>query len=209
MKGKINYMLLSEIRSKDVFKKLCKVESTGEGNLLHLTETETAAAQIKVLKYFFIKYNPTVFLETGTNQGNFLHLTQEIIKKPIIAYTFDINSGSKEAVSILQEEYPLSSFFFIEGDTKNTLSDFFVRGIDFAWVDGDHNPDGLKSDLYNCDRLRIPVVAVDDIKFFSTYYKDYKLDEIVKKFCDLCGYVVENNPYWEEDSRGIVILKRI
>lgn len=191
------------LKSQVSYKVLCNLQYSFEGNLLEMTDTVTASAQIEFFQYILDQIQPNAILETGTNKGFFAYLLSHILKKPATLYTFDLNPSSREVVRYLNNAQDRVMIQFFEGDTKLTLPSFNVSGIGFAWVDGGHDAPTTYNDVMNCIRLGIPYIAIDDTKLILDI--QYVIRNVLHHNHN---YELAPNPYYGKDSRGIQLLRK-
>ena len=201
--------ILSTISKREIIHKLAGVIKgekwggqpfSGEGSLFNNPNKIAQKKQIDFLTKHLKQLKPKTILETGTHTAFFDLLASEIIPE-IKIYTFGISDFSSEAVKILKEERGVDITFY-EGDSAKTLTDFNTKDtIDFAWVDGGHFGDVPIKDLYNCNRLNIPHIFVDDYRYVPD------VTQAVHKFASETDYEIisESDP---EDDRGIVYLRK-
>ncbi len=185
-------ILLDYIRSLPAYTKLINVHKTGEGNLLELTDTSTAEAQISFFIWAVGQSNAFDVLEIGTNKGLW-GLLLSVIRPDIGLTTIDINHDSAKAADILIEETNLEYITFFRGSSMGILPALHTR-FDFAWSHGNHNYEYALSDLRHCAQLDIPYIAIDDTNMKS-------VADAVKTFLAEGVYKEIENPFIGRDSR--------
>lgn len=193
-------MLLDYIRSLPVYSELVNVHSTGEGNLLEITDTDTAEAQISFFIWALGRSETFDVLEIGTNKGLW-GLLLSVIRPNVGLTTIDINPDSAKAADILADSTDLDCVYFLCGNSMDILPGLHTR-FDFAWVDGHHGYEYALSDLTHCARLGIPYIAIDDTNTGSVL-------DAVNNFLETTQYVEVPNPFIDRDTRKALLLKRI
>lgn len=190
-------LFLDRLRSTDLYRKLCGVIASDDGNLLEQTNDQLAEAQVEFLRWALQMARPRLILETGTDKGFFGYLLSWLLEDAEL-HTFDIRPEAERVVALLNaEQHNLRCFFYL-GDSRESLLRFTVP-VQFAWIDGGQSTDAVISDLLQCYRLRVPYVAVDD-----TAYRP------VRKAID---YVQLHLPYrglpspFEEGRRRAILLR--
>lgn len=191
-------MLLDYIRSLPVYTELINVHSTGEGNLLEITDTSTAEAQISFFIWALGQSETFDVLEIGTNKGLW-GLLLSVIRPNVGLTTIDINPDSAKAADILADKTNLDCVYFLCGNSMDILPSL-KTGFDFAWVDGHHGYEFALSDLQNCARLGIPYIAIDDTNMGSVM-------QAVTTFLDTMPYTEVPNPFITRDARKARLLK--
>ena len=189
-------MLIGNIQNSEVFRKMSTAFEDGRGNLLDISDEQTMQAQVAYLTHLIRTIRPNKVLEVGTNKGMFGLLLAHLRSESSLD-TFDINHESSTSLKHLQPFYNVRFFF---GDSKEILS-LYNDTADFAWIDGGHATDVVLSDLRNMNRLKVPFIALDDCK----------LDEVkesIDTFVQESGYSIRVNPWWDDDPRGILLLRR-
>lgn len=123
------------------------------------------------------KRQPKSILEIGTWNGD--RALQMLQASPGARYfgfdLFDTASKKTDAAeknvkphySLAAVKARLSGFDvkLFEGNTRETLADF-MEPIDFAWIDGGHSVETIRSDWANVRRVLLP----DGVAFFDDYY---------------------------------------
>jgi hypothetical protein len=192
-------LFLDYVRSTDLYRQLCELPATGEGNLLERTDDTTAEAQAEFLRWALALARPTVLLETGTNKGLFAYLVS-LLLEGVKIHTLDVVPAAGRAVALLNERQDRVRCVFHAGDSRVTLPTLAIRP-QFAWLDGGHATDVALSDLRQCHRLGVPYVAVDDTAYPSVW-------QAVEQALAELPYELVPNPYARHDSRGAVLLRK-
>jgi hypothetical protein len=190
-------LFLDHVRSTDLYKELCRLSATDDGNLLEHTSDEVAEAQTEFLRWALLLARPKVIVETGTNKGLFGYLVS-LLLQDIVLHTLDIHPGAAQAVKTLNAAQTKVSCIFYEGDSRVTFPQLQIHA-DFAWLDGGQQHDVILSDLLQCCRLQIPYVAVD----YGAYPS---VGKAVAYTLDHFPYTAVPNPFAANDSRGPLLL---
>lgn len=185
-----NFIILSLKNTKE-YKLLTSLFSDSEGNLLEISSGNTTLSQVLILINLLRSLKPKTIIETGTNKGLFALLVKYILPDFVKLYTHDMHKESAEVPKILGEWVT-----FIPGDTRKTMNELSVEDVDFAWIDGGHDRDVFETDILNCDRLKVKVIAMDDCKTMPF------VTEVLNKYT---SYTEIKNPYYDKDDRGIRI----
>lgn len=191
-------LFLDHARSTDLYRSLCQVFESPDGNLLEQTEDRLAEAQTEFLRWALHEAQPSVIIETGTNKGLFSYFVS-LVARGVTIHTFDRDPRAGEAVELVNRSQQNVRCVFHDGDTRQTLGDFGVAA-EFAWIDGGHDADIPLSDLMACYRLRVPYVAADD-----TAYPTVR--EAVEYLTRHTPYTVAGNPFREHDRRQALLLR--
>lgn len=172
-----------------------------EGCLLDKVNDLRTRTQVNFLVSILEQINAQKILEVGTHKAMFCYVVH-LYDNSITIDTFGNLPESQKAVDILNRKYGEYTHYHF-GNSKQTLKDFSPNyQIDFAWVDGSHHYEVCMSDLVNCDRLKIPNIAVDDYK----WSKDVK--KAVGEFVEKYNYSIAGISNFI-DYRGIIHLTRI
>jgi hypothetical protein len=190
-------LFLDHARSTELYRRLCRVPATDDGNLLEHTSDQVAEAQTEFLRWALQLARPKVLLETGTHKALFGYVVS-LLLRDVVLHTLDVHPGAAEAVGALNAGQSNVSCVFHAGDSRETFPRLSVPA-QFAWLDGGTEHDVVMSDLLQCYRLRVPYVAVDD-----TAYPSVK--NAVGYVLDHFPYTVVPNPFGDKDSRGAVLL---
>jgi hypothetical protein len=190
-------LFLEYARSQQLYKALCGVLESEDGNLLERTDMKTAEAQTEFLRWALNVVRPTTILEIGTNKGMFIYFVS-VVARDVTIHTFDIDPACARAVDLLNSGQSNVVAVFHEGDTRATLRDAEIEA-QFAWLDGGQQGDTPLNDLMQCFRLRVPYVAIDDSAF-----------PVVQTAIDYVQqhtpYRTVGNPFLKEDRRRAVLL---
>jgi hypothetical protein len=188
---------LDRARATDLYRELCALPATDEGNLLERADDDVAEAQVEFLRWALGLARPRVLLEVGTHKGLFPYLVSPLLEG-VEVHTVDVRPEAARAVALLNERQAAVRCVFHGGDSREVLPRLDVRP-DFAWVDGGHATDVVASDLLQCHRLGVPWVAVDDTAYASVRRAvEYALAHLP---CELVA-----NPFAGWDRRGAVLL---
>ena len=153
--------------------------SNPEGCLLDKVNDLRARTQISFLVSILKQINAKKMLEIGTHKAMFCYVVH-LYDSSITIDTFGNLPESQKAVDILNSKFGEYIHYYL-GNSRQTLKNFSPNyQIDFAWVDGSHYYEVLMSDLFNCDRLKILNIAVDDYKWSNDVKK--AVDEFVEKY---------------------------
>jgi predicted O-methyltransferase YrrM len=190
------------LRSQELFRRLAGTYDTVEGNLLERADALTTEAQLEALRYALHQARPRRVLETGTNKSLFGYVLAHLVHD-VDLYTFDGDPRCAAGVALLNAGQANVRAHFTLGDTKQTLPAFDAAGLGFAWIDGGHDEATALSDLREAMRLAVPLIAVDDVR---------TMPEVARAVAAALranpAYQSLDNPYYQHDSRGIVLLRR-
>jgi hypothetical protein len=190
-------LFLDRARSTDLYRELCQVPGTEDGNLLERTDPETATAQTEFLRWALQLARPRTLLEAGTHKGLFAYFVS-LVLDGVEVHTVDVRPEAALAVAALNRRQQKVRCVFHEGDSRAVLPRLDVAA-DFAWLDGGHATDVALSDLLQCHRLGVPYVAVDD----TAYPSVGRAVEYVRAHLP---YEEIPNPYAAQDRRKAVLL---
>jgi hypothetical protein len=191
-------LFLKYARATDLYRALCRVPASAEGNLLGSTDDTTAEAQVEFLRWALLQAAPRVVLETGTHQGHFGYLLS-LVARGVTLHTCDVNPHAAQAVTLLNAGQANMACVLHEGDSRVTLPALDVPA-QFAWIDGGHDTPVAVSDLIQCQRLRIPYVALDD-----TAYPP--VQAALAHCLRHTAYTLVPNPFADHDQRKAVLLR--
>ena len=197
---------LDSLRSTEIYRMLCDVHSSPEGNLLQNGINEkTTNAQISFFNYALnIVKSENVegcLLETGTNKGFFGYIASTILGKRTL-HTVDVNMESSKIVPILAKMG--MNVVFNHGDSTQILNDYKIdEPLAFAWIDGGHKYEEALADLRNAARLGAKYIALDDVKFYKGQVNVAYIDFLTEHQ----EYLNIDNPYWENDDVGVAWCK--
>jgi hypothetical protein len=197
---------LDSLQSTEIYRMLCDVHTSPEGNLLQNGINEkTTNAQISFFNYALnIVKSENVegcLLETGTNKGFFGYIASTILGKRTL-HTVDVNMESSKIVPILAKMG--MNVVFNHGDSTQILNDYKIdEPLAFAWIDGGHKYEEALADLRNAARLGAKYIAIDDVKFFKGQVNVAYIDFLTEHQ----EYLNIDNPYWENDDVGIAWCK--
>jgi hypothetical protein len=192
-------VFLQYARSTELYRQLCAVPATDDGNLLERTSLEVGEAQIEFMRWALHLARPRSIWETGTNKGMFAYLVS-LLLQDVVVHTCDTHPGSAQAIDLLNASQRRIRCVFYPGDSLQTLRRLDVRP-DFAWLDGGMATDVVLGDLLQCYRLGVPYLAVDDTTFPS-------VRTAVDYFVEQLPYAVVHNPFAAADQRKAVLLQR-
>ena len=166
----MSHALVSEFyrpRSTDLYRQLCRLPGSGDGNLLESTDDVTAEAQTEFLRWALHRAAPHVVLEIGTNKGLFGYFLA-LVLRDVELHTLDCRpSGSPRRSKSSTGNRTHVRCFFHEGDSRVILPALELTP-QFAWVDGNQrHRRGHGSDLLQCYRMKVPFVALDDTAYAS------------------------------------------
>ncbi len=191
-------LFLDHARSTDLYKALCGVLASDDGNLLERTDIKTAEAQTEFLRWALHVAGPQTIIEIGTNKGMFIYFVS-LVARGVTIHTFDSDPRSAQAVELINKAQQNVVAVFHEGDSRETLREATIAA-QFAWMDGGHQDDIPMSDLMGCYRLRVPFVAVDDMAFPA-------VRSAVEYMQQQTPYRVFGNPFMRFDRRQAVLLR--
>jgi hypothetical protein len=157
---------------KGVIEDLQNLIDQGEGGLFSgFSSIEENIEQIKFHENVFSQIKPKHVLETGTHKGAYDYLIKVNVPEVKID-TFDINLESHKCVDYLNNYFNERYIVFHHGNSIDRLLNY-REGIDpsfdpnvkfdLAWVDGGHSLEAAYYDLYNCARLGIENITIDDL----------------------------------------------
>jgi predicted O-methyltransferase YrrM len=192
--------LLEHLRAQPLYRRLRDGFDSAEGNLLEVTDDQTATAQVETLRWAIQRAAPRVLLETGTNKGYFGFLLTHITRD-VTLHTFDGDPRCAGQIRILNEGQPGVRVRFTLGDTKQTLAAFTEPDIGFAWIDGGHDEATAASDIGHAMRLGVPLIAIDDTLIMSETAR-----AVDAALAANPGYQRLEHPFAAADSRGIALL---
>ncbi len=192
-------LFLDHLRSTPLYRALCAVHDSPEGNTLELIDPLTAEAQIEFHRWALSMAAADRILEIGHNKGMYGLLLAHC--RPGVALTaIDGNPHAAKAAELLNEDGRITVTFQC-GDSQKVLPKLrFKFGL--AWVDGGHQREVALSDLRQCSRLAIPWVAVDDTAYPTV--ADAVADWLAK-----APYEEVLNPYLAHDSRKARLYRRV
>jgi hypothetical protein len=191
-------LFLKYARATELYRALCQVPASVEGNLLEDTDDTTAEAQVEFLRWALLLAAPQVVLETGTHKGHFGYLLS-LVARGLTLHTCDINPHAAQAVAQLNAGQDHVACVFHAGDSRTTLPGLDVPA-QFAWVDGGHDTLVAVSDLVHCQRLRIRYVALDDTSYPP-------VGEALAHCLRHTAYSLVPNPFADHDKRKAVLLR--
>jgi predicted O-methyltransferase YrrM len=194
--------LLEHLRAQPLYRRLRDGFDSVEGNLLEVTDDQTATAQVEALQWAIARAAPRAVLETGTNKGYFGYLLAHITRD-VTLHTFDGDPRCERQARILNEGQARVRVRFTLGDTKQTLAAFAEPDIGFAWIDGGHDEATAASDIGHAMRLGVPLIAVDDTLIMGETARAVDSALAAHK-----GYQRLEHPFAAADSRGIALLAR-
>src|SRR6516162_8122091 len=87
-------------RSTDLYRQLCRVPGTRDGNLLEATDDAIAEAQVEFLRWALRLAGAGTVIEVGTHKGMFGYLLS-LVCHGIEMHTIDSNPAAGQAVEIL------------------------------------------------------------------------------------------------------------
>jgi hypothetical protein len=190
-------LFVDHARATALYRQLCRVPATDDGNLLEHTDDKIAEAQTEFLRWALQLARPKVLLETGTQKALFGYVVS-LLLRDVVLHTLDCHPGAAQAVSVLNAGQGNVTCVLHAGDSRVTFPGLSVPAA-FAWLDGSTQHEIVLSDLLQCYRLRVPYVAVDDTAYLSVRKAvDYTLDHF--------PYAIIENPFRENDRRGAMLL---
>lgn len=192
-------LLLDHIRNSSIYQLLRGVHNSNEGNLLEITDSQTAEAQIELIRYAHTLYSIKDILEIGFNKGMFSllisHINSHVSGGDVYILGIDVNPLANEAAKILNRSTPLSVDFQCEDSTTLVPKLNSNRSFDLAWVDGNHEYSYALQDLKNVSALGVPIILLDDTNMHTVQqaYQDWL--NITPTYTEL------TNPFLAYDSR--------
>jgi hypothetical protein len=194
-------LFLDYLRGTDTYKQLCAVHDSNEGNTLEIIDERTAEAQIEfhrwALSLAMVADFGGKFLEIGHNKGMWALLVSHLYRTAYID-AIDENPLSAKVAEIVMAD----SDVFINFIKGRSCEVFPVSGkYNYAWVDGGHDFDTALCDLDQCDRLKIPWVAVDDTAYDS-------VSNAVAAWLSKAPYEEIPNPFIAADARQARLYRR-
>jgi hypothetical protein len=190
-------LFLAHARSSELYRELCRVPATGDGNLLEGTDDATAEAQIEFIRWAFQRARPDTIIEVGTHKAMFGYLLS-LLSERLVLHTIDSHLGAAQAVELLNRGQSNVRCVFYPGDSREIFPSLKVTA-GFAWVDGGHDTDISISDILSCYRLRVPYVAVDDSAYPS-------VAAAIRYTTNHTTYRPISNPFAQHDRRRAVLL---
>ena len=191
-------LFLEYARSTDLYKALCGVLNSDDGNLLERTDIKTAEAQTEFLRWALNVARPQTIIETGTNKGMFIYFVSLVVRGVTI-HTFDSDPRAAQAVELINKGQQNVVAVFHEGDTRESLRETNIAA-EFGWLDGGHEGDIPLSDLMQCYRMRVPYVAVDDMAYPA-------VRSAVEYLQQHTPYKIHGNPFVRYDRRQAMLLQ--
>jgi predicted O-methyltransferase YrrM len=195
-------LFLEYLRNQPIYRELQAVHHTNEGNLLEITDTRTAEAQIEFIRWATQYSGAHTYLEIGHNKGYFGYLLSQIVVYPKLT-AIDINPDSRKAADILNR-YDKIDVTFIEGSSIDVLPTLNRWVYDFIWLDGNHNYEFALEDLRNATVLQIPWIAIDDTNMGSVQkaIEDWQRETNI-------AYHEITNPFIGYDSRRARLYRKV
>jgi hypothetical protein len=173
--GKIRHLWRAYVRplfnwgklDHDVIRALSNtIPDNYEGCLLDQPYDLRVRSQVNFIASILEEAHPKRILETGTHKAMFCYIVHLYDDSARID-TFGNLDESRRSVDVLNKRYGEYIRYHL-GDSRNTLAQFSpAYPVDFAWIDGGHSYEVCKSDLFHCDRLQIPHIAIDDYKWIE------------------------------------------
>ena len=205
--------LIEYLMGQPLYRALAETFQTDEGNLFERADKATIEAQLATIAWVVGRTTLTPspspkgrgelhILETGTNKGFFGFLMCHMIDDGIL-YTFDIDERAGRAAQVLDAGQAVIEVRFTLGDTKETLAQFNAP-IDLAWIDGGHDAKTAYCDIGHAMRLGAQWVLVDDVRGMASVAV-----AVVAALEDHPEYERVHNPWWEDDTRGIAVLRKV
>ena len=139
-----------------------------EGNLLLVTDEDTASIQTEFLKKYLTEINPELVIETGTNACCFPGFVKDFLPE-VEVITFGRDDWSRPCVEAVNKFYGEDYITFIEGDSTVTMPLYVDQFEDHknkntaAWMDGGHTLPVAYSDLVHLYKYGVEHIFVDDI----------------------------------------------
>ena len=143
-------------------------DHSDEGNLLLVTDEDTASIQTEFLKKYLTEINPELVIETGTNACCFPGFVKDFLPE-VEVITFGRDDWSRPCVEAVNKFYGEDYITFIEGDSTVTMPLYVDQFEDHknkntaAWMDGGHTLPVAYSDLVHLYKYGVEHIFVDDI----------------------------------------------
>lgn len=97
-------------------------------------------------------------------------------------------------------------FTFHEMSSENILDNHSIGDFDYAFIDGDHNYEGVSRDIKNCLQLEIPYLVIDNVTHsgVARAIEDYssRLETIQSEV-----YTVQHPRYFNDVTDGLVLYR--
>ena len=202
---------LDALRASPLYAPLCATFVATEGNLLELTEDDTALQQIATIRWALMAHGPLFEMgapiavaEVGFHKGFFAltlrHLTDAIVH----VYACDLKPESARAAELLNAADLGMAVAFTPGDSWlvwGGVLERIGRSADIAWIDGGHEAETLAHDLSMAMEYGARLILVDDAAWLSG------LAAVIQDCANVYGYT-RVTPPTPQDRRGIAVLVR-
>jgi hypothetical protein len=200
---------LAALRADPLYPQLCATFEATEGNLLELTEPDTALQQIATIRWALDTYAPRLSntAEVGFHKGFFFFLLRYLRPDAAFShYACDIRTESIDAVAVLNSAHPGEPpfLYFVRGDSRLVWGDVLEsigQSADLVWIDGGHTAGILSHDLSMAMDYGARLILVDDAEWLPA------LAGIISDCCNVYGYT-RVIPPTSQDRRGIAVLVR-
>lgn len=193
--------IYGKIINGELYSQLYHAYETNEGAFLQDTNRNTRIAQFTFVMNLIKAIKPKRILETGTHKSFFAYFLSFLLDSFELT-TFDMNPQSSIGVGLLNSNLQNVNIQFINGNTIETLTNFYDNQFDMAYVDGGHDFDPAYSDFKNVMRLGIPDIIADDFKLKSVQ------DALNKALSEYPNYYMLENPLNDLDCRGMVLIRK-
>lgn len=187
--------------SLKLYQDLAGVFESREGNLFEQSDVGTMLAQARAIEWAVKQCRPRSILETGTNKGYF-GLMLSWMQVEATLYTFDRDERAMMAAALLGDGQESVRVVFTLGDTKETLRQL-TTPIDLAWIDGGHDVQTARSDIWHAMRLGARWILIDDAKQMAS------VAVAVLGALDGAPYERVDHPWYRQDARGMAVLRRL
>ena len=197
---------LDALRSDPLYAPLCATFEAQEGNLLELTEDDTALQQLATIRWALDTYAPRLgnTAEVGFHKGFFFLLLRHLRPDDMFDhYACDIRPESEAAAHMLNKGAEWGALVhFTPGDSRLVWADVLESigaPADIAWIDGGHTGSILAHDLSMAMDYGARLILVDDAAWLSG------LARVIQDCANTYGYE-RVTPPTSEDRRGIAVL---
>lgn len=181
-------------------------DHSDEGNLLLVTDEDTAPIQTEFLKKYLKKINPELVIETGTNACCFPGFVKDFLPD-VEVITFGRDDWSRPCVEAVNKFYGEDYITFIEGDSTVTMPQYVDQfeghksKNSAAWMDGGHTLPVAYSDLVHLYKYGVDHIFVDDI---NPKWPWQTLVPLYRFMVDFPYEIVDMS----RDKRGIAYLRK-
>lgn len=105
---------------------------------------------------------PKAVLEIGTNLGKGSAVMLALGAPQIHSIDISTRAETAKAARVLSERYPGCFHFECVSSAELLRSERDMPGLDFAFIDGDHSEEGVRTDIALCRKFGIKNMLFDD-----------------------------------------------